>query len=112
MTDRVCTVWSTYQKIPEETEWIYHTQLKVGFMPPRKVRMASGSGRNGAGSGPADERITTSGSMIPDPESHTFRELAGMANRSSSTTPAILAVKFLSVLILSLLIFRNHQLQT
>ena len=58
-------------------------------MPPQKVRMASGSGRNGkAGSGPAGKHGPTSGNMIPDPGS-TSRESAGITNRSSSTTPAI-----------------------
>ena len=58
-------------------------------MPPQKVRMASGSGRNGrAGSGPTGRHGPTSGSMIPDPGS-TSRDPAGIANRSSSTTPAI-----------------------
>ena len=61
----------------------------VGSTHPQKAKMESGSGRNGkAGSGPTGRHGPTSGSMIPDPGS-TFREPAGMANRSFSTTPAI-----------------------
>ena len=60
----------------------------VGFMPPQKVRMASGSGWIGkAGSGPVVRHGPTSGSMIPDPGS-TSRKVVGMANQSFSTSPA------------------------